>query len=116
LAGEPPGSFDRHRISMTAKSQSGAGQATDYYYRRALTLPELLPALGVAVGAGLAAFYVARLFTQRTPLVAMRDIPTVGPVSEQQQSSPREAPLPRRRSLVSQPTITRRAVRRADAG
>jgi len=40
----------------------------EYVYRRRLAPRELLPAVGVAVGAGLAAFYVARLFLQRTPL------------------------------------------------
>jgi hypothetical protein len=40
-----------------------------YYYRRPLGVAELLPAVGVAVGVGLAAFYVARLLIQRTPLV-----------------------------------------------
>jgi hypothetical protein len=39
-----------------------------YYYRRPLELRELVPAVGVAVGAGLAAFYLARLFLQRTAL------------------------------------------------
>ncbi len=42
--------------------------ATAYTYRRHLTLPELLPALGAAVGAGLVTFYVTWLFLQRTPL------------------------------------------------
>jgi hypothetical protein len=40
-----------------------------YYYRRPLELRDLVPAAGVAVGAGLAAFYLARLFLQRTALV-----------------------------------------------
>lgn len=40
-----------------------------YFYRRSLTGRELLPAIGVAVGAGLAVFYIARLFAQRTPLL-----------------------------------------------
>lgn len=40
-----------------------------YYYRRPLTLRELTPAFAAAVAAGLAAFYVARLLLQRTPLV-----------------------------------------------
>ena len=40
----------------------------EYYYRRKLRLRELLPAIGIAVGAGLFAFYVARLLLQRTPL------------------------------------------------
>jgi hypothetical protein len=39
-----------------------------YYYRKRLSLTEQLPAVGVAIGAGLAAFYVARLLLQRTPL------------------------------------------------
>jgi hypothetical protein len=42
--------------------------ADEYSYRRPLTPRELLPALGVAVGAGLAAFYVARILLERTPL------------------------------------------------
>ena len=42
-----------------------------YYYRRSLGLRELLPAVGIAAGAGLAAFYVARLMLQRTPLLAV---------------------------------------------
>lgn len=40
-----------------------------YVYRRQLAGRELLPALGAAVVTGLAAFYVARLFLQRTPLL-----------------------------------------------
>jgi hypothetical protein len=40
-----------------------------YVYRRSLEGRELLPAIGVGVVAGLAAFYVARLFLQRTPLL-----------------------------------------------
>jgi hypothetical protein len=39
-----------------------------YFYRRPLTVRELLPAIGVAIGAGLFAFYVTRLLLQRTPL------------------------------------------------
>jgi hypothetical protein len=30
---------------------------------------ELLPAIGVGIAAGVAAFYVARLFLERTPLL-----------------------------------------------
>ncbi len=44
----------------------------EYYYRRPLRLRELLPAIGVAVGAGLLAFYVMRLLLQRTPLKVER--------------------------------------------
>jgi hypothetical protein len=40
-----------------------------YVYRRPLAARELLPAVGVGVGVGLAAFYIARVLLQRTPLV-----------------------------------------------
>lgn len=39
-------------------------------YRRRLTLKEQLPAVGAAVGAAAAVFYLARLLLQRTPLLA----------------------------------------------
>jgi hypothetical protein len=39
-----------------------------YYFRRSLTMRELAPAIGAAVAAGLATFYVAKLFIERTPL------------------------------------------------
>lgn len=52
---------------------------SEYSYRRDLSLRELLPAVGVgvgvAVGAGLVAFYVARLLLQRTPLRVDRSTP-----------------------------------------
>lgn len=41
---------------------------TEYVYRRTLEPRELLPALGVGVGVGAIAFYIAYLFLQRTPL------------------------------------------------
>jgi len=41
---------------------------TEYVYRRTLAARELLPALGVGVGIGAIAFYVAYLLLQRTPL------------------------------------------------
>ena len=40
-----------------------------YVYRRGLTGRELIPALGAGLVTGLAAFYVARLFLERTPLL-----------------------------------------------
>jgi hypothetical protein len=40
-----------------------------YVYRRTLDGRELIPAIGAAVVTGLAAFYVARLFLERTPLL-----------------------------------------------
>lgn len=110
---------------MKPELPRGAGQASDYHYRRALTLPELLPAFGVAVGVGAAAFYVVGLFLQRTPLVPARDIPTLGPVPERAPRSASDAP-PRSPSgralrkplpaLAPPPTITRRNARRVDAG
>jgi hypothetical protein len=39
-----------------------------YYYRRSLTVRELLPALGAAAGAAAATFYIVKLFLERTPL------------------------------------------------
>ena len=42
--------------------------STPYTYRRRLEPRELLPAVGIAMGAGLAAFYAAYVFLQRTPL------------------------------------------------
>lgn len=41
---------------------------TEYVYRRRLAPTELLPAIGVGVGVGAIAFYIAYLFLQRTPL------------------------------------------------
>ncbi len=53
-----------------------------YVYRRDLTLREVAPAIGVGVGVGAVAFYLARLLLQRTPLTA---------------APPRAAQLPGRR-------------------
>jgi hypothetical protein len=41
---------------------------SNYYYRRRIGGWELLPAIGIGIGAGVAAFYVARLLLQRTPI------------------------------------------------
>jgi hypothetical protein len=40
-----------------------------YVYRRQLSGRELIPAVGAGIVTGLAAFYVARLFLERTPLL-----------------------------------------------
>jgi hypothetical protein len=40
-----------------------------YVYRRRLSKRELLPAIGAGVATGLAAFYIAKLFLERTPLL-----------------------------------------------
>ena len=44
----------------------------EYSYRRPLRLSEVLPAIGIGIGAGLFAFYVTRLMLQRTPLRVSR--------------------------------------------
>jgi len=55
---------------MSAKSDPRAETAgAEYFYRRSLTMSELLPAIGVGVAAGVVAFYISRLVLQRTPLV-----------------------------------------------
>ncbi|HKP15726.1 MAG TPA: hypothetical protein VJT85_06665 [Gemmatimonadaceae bacterium] len=52
-----------------ARSPRPTARLQGYVYRRPLSVSELLPAIGVGVAAGVAAFYVARLFLQRTPLL-----------------------------------------------
>lgn len=60
-------------MSRKSKSSSRSPHLTarleGYIYRRPLTGRELLPAVGIGVVAGLAAFYVTRLFIERTPLL-----------------------------------------------
>ena len=56
-----------------------------YTYRRDLGVGEMIPAIGAGLAIGVAAFYVATLFLQRTPLVP-------GPLE------PAERLAPRRRS------------------
>ena len=51
--------------------------ADPYFYRRPLRMNEVIPAIGVGVGVGLAAFYVARLLLQRTPLAPAPEAPRV---------------------------------------
>ena len=48
---------------------------TVYYFRRELDARETLTAAGIAVGAGLAAFYLARIMLQRTPIAREQTIP-----------------------------------------
>jgi H+/Cl- antiporter ClcA len=52
-----------------ARSPRPTARLEGYVFRRSLEPRELLPAIGVGVVAGLAAFYVARLFLERTPLL-----------------------------------------------
>jgi hypothetical protein len=46
-----------------------ASDRHSYDYRRDLSVGELAPVIAVAIGAGLAAFYVAMRLRQRTPLL-----------------------------------------------
>jgi hypothetical protein len=48
-----------------------------YYYRRELGARETLATVGIAVGAGLAAFYLARIMLQRTPIAREEAIPQI---------------------------------------
>ena len=48
--------------------------SAEYYYRRRLGAKDLLPAVGVGVAAGLAAFYIVQLLIQRTPLVPQGEL------------------------------------------
>lgn len=57
------------RRSSNAPTPRPTARLEGYVYRRPLSGTELLPAIGVGVAAGLAAFYVARLFLERTPLL-----------------------------------------------
>lgn len=43
--------------------------AATHYYRRDVIARELIPAIGAGIAAGFAAFYVTRLFLQKTPLI-----------------------------------------------
>ena len=54
---------------MSANPEPRRDARESYDYRRTLRGSELLPALAVGVGVGLLAFYVARLFAQRTPFL-----------------------------------------------
>lgn len=60
---------------VVTRDPRSRGADSEYSYRRELSLRELLPAVGVGLGVGLAAFYVARLVLQRTPLLVDRSAP-----------------------------------------
>jgi len=59
---------------MSAQSDPRRAVTADvdpkYYYRRSLTVRELMPAIGAAAAAAVATFYVVKLFIERTPLRA----------------------------------------------
>ncbi|MEP6493183.1 MAG: hypothetical protein ABJF01_10935 [bacterium] len=54
---------------MPAKSDPRNDIAdSEYFYRRSLSVRELVPAIGIAVATGLVAFYLTQTLMQRTPL------------------------------------------------
>lgn len=53
--------------------QRRIGTETGYSYQRHLRRDELLPLIGLSIGAGLATFYVAALLKARTPLSSPLD-------------------------------------------
>ena len=58
---------------MSDPRRTQSDPPSEYYYRRRLTMRELLPAIGAAVGTAAAAFYLTKLFLERTPLVRPED-------------------------------------------
>ena len=52
------------------RSQRQTTRLDGYVYRRKLDARELIPAIGAGIVTGFAAFYVARLFLERTPLLS----------------------------------------------
>jgi hypothetical protein len=62
-----------------------------YYYRRALSTRDLLPAIGAGVAVGLAAFYLVRVMLEREPLVPER-----GAAAGARSSRPRDRQPPTR--------------------
>ena len=71
VASLPPPARSPARMSRSPKARTPrlTARLDGYVYRRPLDGRELLPAIGIGVAAGVAAFYVARLFLQRTPLL-----------------------------------------------
>ena len=54
---------------MSANPEPRHAARESYSYRRRLSVSELLPVVAIAVGAGVVAFYIARILKQRTALV-----------------------------------------------
>jgi hypothetical protein len=62
-----------------------------YYVRRPGGATALLPALGVAVGVAAVAFYLAKLFVERTPVSHAADADSRGERESRTRRSPRVA-------------------------
>ena len=50
-----------------------ASDVHSYYYRRSLKTMDVLMAAGVGIGVGMFAFYLAKRFAQRTPLLTEKE-------------------------------------------
>ncbi len=60
---------------MTRPREGRGRSVSPYYYRRDLAARELLVPAIIGAGIGFAAFYLARIVEQRTPLVPAEDRP-----------------------------------------
>ena len=58
-----------HMAKSSDRPSREIARLEGYVYRRALTGREVIPAIGAGIVTGLAAYYVARLFIERTPLL-----------------------------------------------
>lgn len=58
-----------HMATSSDRPSREVARLEGYVYRRKLSNRELIPAVGAGIVTGLAAFYVARLFLERTPLL-----------------------------------------------
>ncbi|HET9809476.1 MAG TPA: hypothetical protein VFQ66_07230 [Candidatus Limnocylindria bacterium] len=63
-----------------------------YYFRRELDPRETLTAAGIALGAGLATFYLARVMLQRTPIAREQGIPQIDERGVIVRRTPRKQP------------------------
>jgi len=82
---------------MSAKSDPRPETAvTKYYYRRALSWREVLPAIGVGLAVGAVAWYAAFVKTQRTPLLP--DVPLQPARKDSRQHSRQHSRQPIRRA------------------
>jgi len=59
----------RHMAQPVDRPPRPTTRLEGYVFRRPLSARELLPAIGAGIVTGLAGFYVARLFLERTPLL-----------------------------------------------
>ena len=58
-----------HMAKSSERPSREVARLEGYVYRRKLSSRELIPAVGAGIVTGLAAYYVARLFLERTPLL-----------------------------------------------